>query len=56
MFLAKVMDKKEKGKKGQTISEELDELLEMKKNENSALKKIFESLKKADNKKKNPQL
>jgi hypothetical protein len=45
------MDKKKEHKE-QTISEELDELLELKKNENSALKKIFESLKKNEKKKK----
>ncbi len=44
------MDKKEKKSKKQSISEELDELLEMKKNENSALKKIFNSLKKKEKK------
>ena len=38
----------QKNKKGEEISfsEELDKLIELKKNENSALKKIFESLKK----------
>ncbi len=30
--------------KEKTISESLDELIELKKNENSALKKIFDSL------------
>jgi len=49
-MLTKVMDKKKN--KEQTISEELDELLELKRNENSALKKIFESLKKNEKKKK----
>ena len=41
------MSKKEI-KKGEeiSISDELDKLIELKKNENSALKKIFESLKK----------
>lgn len=41
------MSKKEI-KKGEeiSISDELDKIIEMKKNENSALKKIFDSLKK----------
>jgi hypothetical protein len=34
-----------------SIARSLDELIEMKKNENSALKKIFESLTKPDKKK-----
>ena len=38
----KITEKKEE----KTVTEKLDELIEMKKNENSALKKIFESLKK----------
>ena len=33
-----------------TISKSLDELIELKKNENSALKKIFESLKTSEEK------
>ena len=37
------MEHKEKRKK--TITEELDEIIEMKKNETSALKKIADSLK-----------
>ena len=45
----KTQEKKVTGKK--TISEELDELIEIKKNENSALKKIFKSLKKVEEKK-----
>jgi hypothetical protein len=40
------MEKKKKKEKEKTISESLDELIELKRNENSALKKIFESLKK----------
>ena len=39
------MEKKKKTVKEKSISESLDELIELKKNENSALKKIFESLK-----------
>ena len=40
------MSDKENKKGGEiSISEELDKLIEIKKNENSALKKIFESLK-----------
>ena len=41
----KVMEKKKKKvEKEKTISESLDELIELKRNENSALKKIFDSL------------
>ena len=36
--------KKKKVEKEKTISESLDELIELKRNENSALKKIFDSL------------
>jgi len=40
------MSRKEKKPEEKTFSESLDEIIEMKKNENSALKKIAESLKK----------
>jgi len=41
------MEKKNKKvEKEKTISESLDELIELKRNENSALKKIFDSLNK----------
>ena len=39
-------EKENKKSEDISISEELDRLIEIKKNENSALKKIFESLKK----------
>ena len=43
-----VMDKKgKKEKEDQSLSEELDQLIERKKTENSALKKIYESLQKS---------
>ena len=45
-------DTKEKKIDEPSISDSLDELIEMKKNENSALKKIFESLKKPQDKEK----
>lgn len=42
------MDKKgKKEKEDQSLSEELDQLIERKKTENSALKKIYESLQKS---------
>ena len=40
------MSKKEKKDEEISFSDELDKIIEMKKNENSALKKIFDSLKK----------
>jgi hypothetical protein len=40
-----VKKNKKKTEREKSISESLDELLELKRNENSALKKIFESLK-----------
>jgi hypothetical protein len=40
------MSRKVKKPEDKSISESLDEIIEMKKNENSALKKIVESLKK----------
>jgi hypothetical protein len=43
--------KKKKGKEEKSISESLDELIELKRNENSALKKIFESLQKPNDNK-----
>ena len=47
----KKQEKKEPDEK--TISEKLDEIIEMKRNENSALKKIFKSLNKPEKKKTN---
>ena len=41
------MDKKEKKKEEISLSEELDNFIERKKTENSALKKIYESLRKS---------
>ena len=41
------MDKKEKKKEEVSLSEELDDFIERKKTENSALKKIYESLQKS---------
>lgn len=41
------MDKKEKKKEEISLSQELDDFIERKKTENSALKKIYESLQKS---------
>lgn len=45
--------KRKNVKEEKSISDSLDEIIEMKKNENSALKKIFESLKKPKGKENN---
>jgi hypothetical protein len=53
MLIFAIMDKK-KEKRPKTISDELDDIIEMKKNEASAWKKIAESLKnETENKLKN---
>ena len=44
------MDKKEKKKEEISLSQELDDFIERKKTENSALKKIYESLQKSGQK------
>ena len=44
---------KNKSKKNNSIDQELDQIIDQKKNENSALKKIFESLKNSKGEKKN---
>lgn len=46
-------NKEKKTKDEKSISESLDEIIEMKKTENSALKKIFESLQKPKGKENN---
>lgn len=54
-YTQKIRMSKKEIKKGEEISitEELDKLIELKKNENSALKKIFESLQKPKEKNSN---